>query len=512
MLRLRDSSMDGARTRGAAPAAPDDAGPRARRGRLLAGCLGALGLALWLGLVTWQLAAVPGMSLDEAWTILSARGQWPPENPLSGMTSYAGPFPVLLLEWLGSEHGVWTLRAASVLGNGAALALTGCLLQRVHPGRAVALWGLPLLATCPVLLVVMRTGIEIVMFMPLLAVLGLYLIGQGSRPALFVAGLAWGLLVYNHVIGACFPIAAALAWRVVYRRWPALPLRPLLLGGLLGLAPRLVALALYHRPLHGTAAKYSLLAALGDLRWLPSCLWRTWQGSTVYLRYVGRLAHEPWPYWLLAGVFVWPWRGRFRALPKPASFTLLLACFSAILVTLAAPYMAVRFFLVPILALTASLVSFGAAAIDADRRFRWPVVGSALLLTALNLFYCISNFHVPWRRRELAYTQFFLGDRSKRTGNWAFFPKDELARELLALSPPPEQVLTVPTLERPLRVLLEGEPIRVTLPPEGDRQLRTVFVDYRKPDALGPHCVEVPGRRICFQEPRPIAEHFLLYP
>jgi hypothetical protein len=472
--------------------------------------------AIWLALVTWRLERVPGMSLDEAWSILSARGLWPPHDPLSGMTSYAGPFPVLLLRWLGTERGVLILRGASVLANGTAFVLLGLLLRRAYPRGGHVLWALPMIATCPVWLVVQRTGIEVVMFTPLLVVLGLYAFSLHTRWAAFAGGLAWGLLVYNHVIGGCIALAMVIASRIAWGRWllrePTL-LLPALAGGLLGVAPRLFALAVYRdQSIEGMlhTQGYSLRAALGDLRWVPICLWRTWQGDTVYLRYVGRLAAPPWPYWSLGLVFVVPWLRR-RQLPRVAWFALVSALASALLMTLAAPYIAVRFALVPIAGLTTFLALLGAAAIEADARWRAPIVGTALALTGLNLYFYVNDFCRPWRDDALALTTFWLGDRSKRTGNWAYFPKEALVGQLLALEPVPEQILTIPTLERPLRVLLDGLPTRVVLPTAADPTLRSVFVDYRTPDSLGPHCVEVPGGRFCFGAPEAIAQYFIVY-
>jgi hypothetical protein len=473
--------------------------------------LAGLGLALWLVLATWRLGSVPGMSLDEAWSILSARDQWPADNPLSGMTSYSGPFPVLLLRLLGTAHGLWILRAASVLANGTALILIGVMLRRARPGPTGALWFLPLIATLPIWLVVLRTGIEVVMFTPLFFVLGLYWLMLGKRWAAFAGGVAWGLLVYNHLVGVCFPIAAALAWLIAYRHPPRILLRPALLGSVVGVAPRLLALILYHdKPLAGTAARYSLLEALGDLRWLPLCLWQSWQGDAVYLRYVGRLAVEPWPYWLLGALFFVPWARHPRSVPKPAWFTLLMASIAAVLVTLAAPYMAVRFFPLPVIGLTAFLALSGAAAIDKDVRWRWPIGAAAVGISLFNVYYCLENFYRPWQSRTLGYTQFFFGDRSKRTGNWAYYPKEQLVRELLELEPAPEQIITAPTLERPLRVLLDGSPLRVALPANADPKARSVFIGYRYPEPSDPHCIDIGERSTCFRNPTPIGQFYVV--
>lgn len=466
---------------------------------------------LWLGLCTWRLESVPGMSLDEAWSILSARGQWPPVNTLSGMTQYSGPFPVLLLRLFGTGQGVLVLRAASVIANGATLVVIGLMLRRAHPRALHAPWALPLIASAPVWLVVMRTGIEVAMFMPLLVVLGLYLFLRRTARCDLAAGLVWGLAIYSHVIAACFVVAVALAARRLGRRPLLVAPRLALLGGVLGVAPRLIALLVFRQPLDGAATRYSLLEALGDLRWLPLCLWRTLHGDSVYLRYVGRLAIEPWPYWLLGLVLLAPWARRPFRLPVSARFVLYAALASGVLVTLAAPYIAVRFMVLPVLALNAALVLLGVHAVERDAAWRWPIAVAATLLCSCNLFYAALDFYRPWQRHELGITKFFLGDRSKNTGNWAYLPKEELARELVALSPRPEQIVTGATLERPLRVLLDGSSVRVSSALDADRALRSVYIDYLWPDSPERQCAATRTGEMCFERPRPIAKLYLLY-
>ena len=103
--------------------------------------LGAAALgAAWLALAGWRIAEVPGLTMDEAWSILSARGEWAPADPLSGMTRYSGPFPVWLLQLAGDRAGVLVLRGASIACNFAALVLLARILARLAPGRAVEAW------------------------------------------------------------------------------------------------------------------------------------------------------------------------------------------------------------------------------------------------------------------------------------------------------------------------------------------------------------------------------------
>jgi hypothetical protein len=512
----RDTPLPGlAHPRGAAPelptlrplAASGSAWPclRARFGA-------ALGVLLWVGFATWRLGSVPGMSMDEAWSILSARGEWPPDNPLSGMTSYAGPFPVLLLEVFGTDVGLWGLRAAGVLANAALLLVLAALLRRLYPARSILSWALPVLATTPVWLVTLRTGIEVTMFTPLCSVLGLYLLVLGSRRAAFAAGLVWGLLVYNHVIGLAFPVAVAAAWLAVYRRFPPLAWRPLLLGAALGLAPRLAALALFHdRALGGYAARYEPWAAIKDLIWLPKALWETWHGETVYRRYVGRIALGIWPYGLLLAGFAVPWWRRPRRIPRAAWFVLLASLGTAVLVTVGAPYIAVRFLVLPLLGLSTFFVLLGAAALVDEPRWGRLVRGTAFALAACQLFYAVADFYLPWRQQKLGVTTFFLGARSKRASSWAYLPKEALVRELLALSPPPEQIITQPSIERPLRALLHGSSLRARLASDAEPGKRSVFIDYDRPPLADPFCLDVGTSPRCFHSPTPVGGYFVLY-
>jgi hypothetical protein len=472
-----------------------------------------LGAFAWLALTTWKLTAVPGMSMDEGWSIASSRGQWPAANPLSGLTMYSGPFPVLLLRLFGPSHGLLVLRGTSVLMNGVMLMLIARLLVQQYPAKVLRGWALLLLATCPVWLVTLRTGIEVLMLMPSLTVIGLYLLTLRRRWAALGAGLAWGLLVYNHLIGIAFPIGITLAWLLVYLRWPPVPLLPFAAGLALGVFPRVLALYLYGTELESgsSGSQYALEAAMSDLRWLPKALWETWTGETVYLRYCGRVAVQIWPYWLLGLGFCVPWLRPPWQLPRAALFCLLASATSAVVCTLAAPYLGVRFFVLPLVGTCACLVLLGAGAIERDARWGYPVRGLGLALTACNLFYLGANFYLPWARHDLDITSFFLGERSPRTTSWGYLPKDGLVQALTALSPRPEQVISNATIDRPLRALLHRSGIQSCTWNEADPTLRSVFVDYISAGLQPTRCVATPGGEMCFQNPEVVDQYFLLY-
>jgi hypothetical protein len=472
-----------------------------------------LGALAWVLLAAWRLTEVPGMSMDEAWSIVSARGDWPPANPLSGLTVYSGPFPVLLLRLFGARHGLLVLRGASLVMNGLMLALIARLFLQQYPAKVLRGWALLLPATCPVWLVTLRTGIEVLMLTPPLTVLGLYLLTRRTTWSALAGGLTWGLLAYNHVIGVSFPIGIALAWLLVYRRLPGFPLLPFIAGLALGVFPRVLALSLYGTDLEsgGSAAKYSLQGAISDLRWLPQMLWETWTGDTVYLRYCGSVYRAILPYWLLGLGFLVPWLRRPWQMPKAALFCLLASIASAVVCTLAAPYMAVRFFVLPLLGACAFLVLLGAGAIARNARWGYPMRALGLALVACNLFYLVINFYRPWQRHELGTTFFFMGERSARTSSWGYLPKGELVKALRALTPRPEQVISNATIDRPLRALLHRTGIVSCTWEEADMARRSVYVDYASTGLAPRRCVDVPGGTMCFNDPVVVDEYFVLY-
>ena len=243
-----------------------------------------------------------------------------------------------------------------------------------------------------------RNGIEIAMFGPLLAILGLYLAMLPGRVAVFAAGVVWGIASYNHLLGAFVPVSFALAFVLVYRRLPSLPLGWLLLGFVCGLLPRLVALVVFpERALDGDAAQYELGSAIRDLASMPYVLWSSFSGAALYLRTVGREALPVLPYWLLAIGLLVPFRGRLREVPRPALVTLVAAVLLAALGTVGTPRLAVRYMLLPSIAIAAFAVQVGQAAIVARPEARRFVRGIGAALIAGNLLYVIGNFYLPWR-------------------------------------------------------------------------------------------------------------------
>ncbi len=465
--------------------------------------------AVWLALACWRLPQVPGLTMDEAWSILAARGLSAPADPLSGMTRYAGPFPVWLLQFAGPEAGWLVLRGASIACNFAAIVLLARILARLAAGRRLEIWALPLIASLPIWFVFMREGIEIAMFGPLLAILGLELVMRENRVPVFAGGVVWGVATYNHLLGAFGPLSLALAFALVHRRLPRLPLGWLAGGFAIGLAPRVAALALYgDRPLEGGAALYEFEPALRDLAATPHVLWSSLCGDALYLRAVGRVAMPVLPYWLLVIGLLVPFRGKLRELPRPALVTLLAALLLAVMGTVGTPRLAVRYMVLPAIAIAAFAAQLGQAAIEARPEAARFVRGIAAVLVAGNLLYAIGNFYLPWAADELAISRFALGDRNRQESNAPFLPKDGLVRALRERAP--AQVITVPSLERPLRVLLADTPIRVAHTKAADPALPSVYASYFEGRPSRKKCIKTPVRR-CFRHPEPLATHFVVW-
>jgi hypothetical protein len=480
--------------------------------KAIAIALAVAGCCMWLLLVGWRLTEVPGMHMDEAWTILAVDYEWQPANPLSGLSPYSGPFPRLLLKAFPFASGLAVLRVASVVCNGIALVLIGLILRRLYPRAAQYAWSLPLVATTPAWLAVLRPGFEIAIFTPLFAVLGLYLLLLQKRWATFAAGLSWGLSVYNHVIGACFPASVAVGWLLAYRRRPPLAWLPLGGGLLAGFAPRLIALALYGQQRElGFGADYSFVKAARDLRNLPAAFWDTLHGRTVFLRYVGEITLQVWPYWLLALLLLVPWLRTSRTFPRPALMALVVALSHAVFSTLEAPYIEVRFLLLALIGVACFVALLGAEIVARDARWAKLVYAVGAALTLCQLGYMFFNYYRPWQRNELAFGEFRMGKRSPALRSDNFFPRTELVRHLRSISPPPEQLITSPSsLALPLMVLLGDTDIRVTDPGSCDRARRTLWVGYHDGAAPERYCVDTQVGNMCFQTPVLIDRYYIV--
>ena len=473
-----------------------------------------LGACAWVALVGWRLTRVPGMSMDEGWFIACARGKWPTVNPLSGMTSYTGQLPILILRAFGPDAGLLVLRGASLVAHAALLVVLALLLRQQFGRRALAGWALPVVATCPAWLISVRIGIEVTMFNALFVIAGLYFLTRRGRWWAFAGGLSWGLAIYSHVLGLFGVLAVASAWLLVYRRWREVAWWPLLAGLGVALTPRALALALYdNAQIVGTASSLSLPAAIADLRWTPRMIWETLHGRTLYMRYVGRVAQDIAPYWLAAIGVLLPWLRRWRAIPRAALFTLAAVLICCIITTLGSPYLESRYLVLPVIGVPIAFALLGAGAIEQDARWGYLVHALAAVLVGGNLYYEVANFYGPWYRRELTISSYGIGDRSPPIGSWHFLPKERLANALRRLDPAPEQIVTPPSLQRPLEALLNtsGSSLQIVQPSEANPRLRSAYVDYRAGQPRSRYCVRLRRRNVCFVEPTIVDGYYVIY-
>ncbi len=448
--------------------------------------------------------------MDEAWSILAARGEWAPADPLSGMTRYSGPFPVLLLQLFGTEHGLSVLRGTGLICNAVAVGLVAAILARAQPQRGFVATGVAAVAFVPCWLAMARNGIEIGMFGPMLVLLGVYGLLRQERLAVFISGVCFGLASYNHVAHAFVPASLAVAWLLVYRRLPSVSLVPLLAGLALGLAPRAAALALYFdRGLEGGAARYDFTSRLLDLPALPAVLWDALHGRSVYMRFVGRLRVWVAPYYLVGLVAVLPWVWRRRLPPRSFFFLFTATIVLSVITTVGALAFAVRFFVFPAIGVALCVVVLAAQAAHRFPRWRPAMHAVVVLLAAMQVFYAVANFSIPWYRGSVRIAGQQLGGFNQKS--WGFMPKVVLAERLRELNP--DVVLTgFGTLQRPLKVLLPGVRVEGRYPRVGPEPKHPVLVTYRlrrHPDPTA--CIPGRRRRRCFSRAEIVDKHYVVY-
>ena len=84
-------------------------------------------------------------------------------------------------------------------------------------------------------------------------------------------------------------------------------------------------------------------------------------------------------------------------------------------------------------------------------------------------------------------------------------------RELSRLDPAPLQVVSPPSINRPLRALMDGVPMRLVIAEEANRKLPSVYVDYRSSRMRPRMCFRVRKGNMCFSDPTIVDGHFVVY-
>jgi len=471
----------------------------------------ALGALAWLALSLWKLTSVPELDMDEAWFVSWARGEVEPADPLSGMTRYTGMLPYLLLQITGTEHGLLWLRGTAVVCNAVALFVLLDILRRLYPQPGFLRWFAPMLASLPAWLIFARSGIETCMFGPFLTVLGLRLLMHGGPYASFAGGLCWGIMSYNHVLGAFVPFSFAAAWFVVYRSLPRLPWASVIAGMFVGFLPRLIALVLYRNvAIEGSAATYQLPKALLDLLFVPWALWNTVTGRFPVLRFVGE---EAWPlatYWLLALLLLVLLRKHWARIPREALFVFWAAMILALTRALAAPSIQSHYMFEPAIMCQVFLVQLGASVVRDSVEWAPKVRALAGMLALCNILYFTFNYHLPWRHpNRLPVNTFAIGIRNKHASNRDVVPKQKLLRALRKLKA--RQVIAGASIERPLRIAAAESGLTIAPLEEFDAsESASVLVSFYSEKRQAKRCVGSKAK-LCFTRPIPINKQFLVY-
>ncbi|MBI4797379.1 MAG: glycosyltransferase family 39 protein [Desulfarculus sp.] len=277
--------------------------------------LAIIGLAgvLWLA---WA-DRVPGVSGESAFFIWRAELILEGARPILGMNARTGPLFDYLLALPVLVFGATPLviKVACVLPNLLALVFCYRVFGR-EAGRPSALLACLMLALCPAVVMFLRNPAEFSALGPLLFFLGLDLLSLSRQrpPLALLAGLLWGLGLYNHSVFAVFPVTLGLAGLVVSRlRLLAQPqLWGLGLGMLLTMLPRYVSRLLLPDQEILSFFDPGRLAQLGGFL---KVFWRTLDGEVVYKLFTGQHLMPTYgilPAVLLAAVplLLWGWPRR----------------------------------------------------------------------------------------------------------------------------------------------------------------------------------------------------------
>jgi len=239
-------------------------------------------LFVFFALLFYKLGDISGLHRDEALTGLMAIKILYGALPLQGaFNEYTSPLYYYIIALVFSLFGksIWTLRLIGIVLNLIAGLLLIDVVRRFSPRMALhSLW---ILATFPVVIVLSRTAFEQTALNPFFffggiwcfAVLGASQSTSTSRFGYALAGLSFGLGVWNHLVLA----PALLAVTLVYLFWfkPGMQqlkriLPPLIFGGFIAAIPRLYMIIWLGRPLipvslySGPASPASALLNLVD--------------------------------------------------------------------------------------------------------------------------------------------------------------------------------------------------------------------------------------------------------
>jgi hypothetical protein len=403
-------------------------------------------------LLIWP-STVPGLHGDEAWVILRAKDIAAGARSLDGMNYYTGAlYPYVLcaaMELFGFDIAV--ARVLSGVLNLGTLALIMQITRRLHPLANVWLWTGLLTATCVPLVLCSRFATEITALGPVLVFGGVALSqrawngARGARRSCAFAtagGFVLGLAIYNHMATAGIVAGLGLGLLVALGLGGLRDLRSYALaaGFAIGVAPRLLQIA--RLPANGVPD--SPLKRLGDnlasgllseFLETPRIYFGMIDGDLLVQRFAGieLVAMVPFFSVTLAALII----ARFAS--GPASLArrdraLLVALAAAIAITtLMAPWLALRYYLIPALGAPYLLVRLALSCMQAPLAARWTrTVGlcALILIPATQFFYVGVNYLYSHRLSGGHLGVFPLGSRLMETSNH-FVRSDTLYAQLV---------------------------------------------------------------------------------
>jgi len=387
---------------------------------------------------------VPAPHFDELWFLFKTKNLFDAKisPPLNGMNSYTGAIQIYLLFPILALFGftIKTIRITNALINTSTLLFLIYTVKALHPNKKYHLLFGIITAAFPFFACMGRFAVEITSTNFLLTSAGFFFITTSfntdkkfKRLYGFLSGLSFGLASYNHML-SILPFASfSLALLIFYRKFffKNKILKFVLLGFILGFAPRIASLILIKKPI--TDNIFIPAAIIKDIPNLIKILIEMIDGKLIFLRFAGDTLIPLFPYFSsILIILLWL---RFAFIKKRINKTdkVILTGFfiMIILLILITPRFSIRYFLIPMLfapyllaRLASSLGENGGAILKKVS----CILTAAVIL--LNIFYLTSNYFVSFLISGGKATTFRIGERLVETSAH-FILADRLYKELI---------------------------------------------------------------------------------
>ncbi|HAJ78180.1 MAG TPA: hypothetical protein DCO75_00280 [Fibrobacteres bacterium] len=382
--------------------------------------------------------SVPGLHMDEAWSLVQAHKIASGAHPLNGTNGYSGTIFQYLLVPVFKVFGykVVAMKIACAFLNTLTVFFAMLFVRSLYIQKNYHLYFGLLLCTFPIFLTHSRFCIGATTLHPLFLFTGLFLLTKAlqtvealpRRNWALLGGFLWGLAAYDHIIEITLPVALAVSTVIFYRRellrnrlfigWS-------LSGFIAGFSPRILSFAhQYISQTHGASAAaqghLGLFNFLIDIVHVPIVFSGIWDGGLVYQRMAGESVLPVVPYvsislLVLVVINLFWLKSRFERFDKAAVFAFILYCSAIIVVS---PGLAIQYFEMPMLVVPYLLVRLIMPLVNQKTK-NYHLIGIAifLLLVFLNSLYLSTNYFFQLYGTGGKLSVFTIGKRITDTSN-----------------------------------------------------------------------------------------------